>query len=43
MGVFGFLDSVGARSFVSGEAKSEVAEVRDGQRGIAAEGSGTAR
>jgi len=38
MGAFGFLDSVGARSFVPDEAESEVAEARGGQRGIAAEG-----
>jgi hypothetical protein len=43
MGVFGFLDSVGARPFVPDEVESEVTEVRDDQRGIAAEGSGTAR
>ena len=43
MGVFGFLDPIGAGLFVLDEAESKVAEVRYGQKGIAAEGSGTAR
>lgn len=43
MGVFGFLDSMSARPLVLDEAESEVGEVSDGQRGITAEESGTAR